>query len=377
MRSLAISGTTLFAGTNGAGVYSSVAGAAWAATGGAPAFLGGVTSLAAAGAQVLAGSYAGQGLYYSSSAGGSWSTASAGITAADTTALAISADASELFAVAGHQLMRSLNHGATWQYPVMSGLSYPVVATAVAVDPSSASVVYVGSNGVRRSTDGGATFIDTSANFVPSALAIPAQAHNLVYAAVFNGGVYSADFSTANSTWKQVNNGISDLRIRSVAVDPANAKNLFAGGDGGFFRSTDGGASWTSSGLTFVRSITAAAGGKVFAVVGAATSSNLQKSTNGGASFTPVNFGTAAVQNLVSIAVDSTTGSTLYAVGNSSNGSEGGLYKSIDGGTSWKAIKPGLSSTRLRKLLIDPTAAGSLYLASQDNGVLLSSSAGE
>ena len=160
-------------------------------------------------------------------------------------------------------------------------------------------------------------------------------------------------------------------------MDPANAQNVYAGGEGGFFHSTDGGATWASSALTFVRSITAAAGGQVFAVVGSGTTSNLQKSADGGVTFAPVNFGTTAVQNLVSIAVDSTTGQTLYAVGNSSNGSNGGLYKSSDAGATWKAIKPGLSSTRLRKLLIDPTAAGSLYLASEDSGVLLSASAGE
>jgi fibronectin type 3 domain-containing protein len=377
VRSLALTGTTLFAGTNGAGVFSSVAGGAWTASGGAPAFLGGVTSLAASGSHVIVGSYSGQGIYYSTSAGLGWSTASAGITAADTTALAISADASELFAVAGHQLMRSFNHGATWQYPVTSGLTYPVIATAVAVDPTSASIVYVGARGVRRSIDGGGAFTDTGANFVPSALAIPAQAHNIVYAAVFNGGVYQTDFSAATPAWKQINSGITDLRIRSVAVDPANAQNVYAGGEGGFFRSTNGGATWSSSSAAFVRSITAAAGGQVFAVFGAGTTSNLQKSIDGGATFSPLNFGTAAVQNLVSVAVDAVSGQTLYAVGNSSNGSNGGLYKSIDAGATWKAIKPGLSSTRLRKLLIDPTAAGSLYLASEDSGVLRSASAGE
>jgi fibronectin type 3 domain-containing protein len=379
VRSLTLTGTTLYAGTNDAGVYQSTAGGAWTATNGSAAFFGGVTTIAAVGAQVLAGSYAGHGLFHSTNSGATWSNATSGITAADTTALAISADASELFAVAGHQLLKSVNHGATWTSSVTAGLPYPVIASAVAVDPSSASVVYVGSGGVSRSTDGGATFVDTGANFVPAALAIPAQAHNIVYAAIFNGGVYKADFSVATPVWTPMNKGITDLRMHSVAVDPANAQNVFAGGEGGFFRSTDGGANWSasSSGLTFVRSINAASNGKLFAVVGAGTSSNLQQSADGGVTFTAVNFGTTAVQNLVSISVDPATGQTMYAVGNSSNGSKGGLFKSIDGGATWNALKTGVTSTRLHKVLMDPTASASLFLASEDNGVLLSASAGE
>lgn len=377
VRSLALTGTTLYAGTNDAGVYSSVAGGAWTATNASAAFLGGITALAASGAQVLAGSYAGHGIFHSSNAGAAWSNATAGIAAADATAIAISADASELFAVGGHQLLKSVDHGATWTMPVTGGLPYPVIANAVAVDPSNASVVYVGSAGVQRSIDGGATFRDTGANFSPSAIAIPAQAHNLVYAAIYNGGVYVADFSAASPQWRPTSTGITDLRLRSIAVDPSNAQNLFAGGEGGLFRSTNGGATWTSSGLTFVRSVTAVYHGQVFAVVGAGASSNLQKSLDGGATFAPVNFGTSTVQNLVSVAVDSITGQTVYAVGNSSNGSQGGLYKSTDGGATWTAVKAGLPSSRLHRVLIDPTAIASLYLASEDSGVLTSGTAGE
>ena len=375
VKSLAVASGTLYAGTNGSGVYSSAnAGTSWTQLGGAPSAVSGIAALAASGTSIVAASYNGSGLFSSTTSGASW-TAATGLGAADATALAISASTpSVLYAVAGYTLSKSIDHGATWS--ASAGLTYPVVATAVAVDPTNSNIVYVGAKGVRRSTDGGGTFAATGANFVPSGLAIPVSTPGTVYAAVFNGGVYTANFAAATPAWKQINSGITDLRIRAVAVDPANALNLYAGGEGGFYRSINGGTSWTASALTFVRSITVA-GGKVFAVVGAGTASNLQVSADAGATFSAVGFGTTAVQNLVSIAVDPTTATTLYATGTSSNGSAGGLYKSIDGGTSWKAIKPGLSSTRLRKMLIDPTAPGSLFLATQDNGVQLSMTAGE
>jgi fibronectin type 3 domain-containing protein len=375
VRSLALSGGTLFASSNGAGVYRSVdAGNSWTAMAGSPAMTSGVVAMAASGSQLLAAAYGGAGVFASADTGSTW-TASIGLSAADTTALAMSpSNPAVLYAVAGYGLSKSVDHGATWA--ASSGLAYPVVATAVAVDPGNPAIVYVGAHGVQRSTDGGGSFTSTGANFVPSALAIPSSAPSTVYAAVFNGGIYVADFSAATPTWTQRNTGLSDLRIHSVAVDPANAQNVFAGGDGGFYRSVDGARTWTSSGLTFVRSITVAAG-RVFAVVGDGTASNLQVSVDGGATFTAMGFGTTAVQNIVSLAVEPTTGKVLYAIGTSSNGSAGGLYKSADSGGTWNVIKPGLSSTRLHGLIIDPSAGGSLFLATQDNGIQLSLSGGE
>ena len=366
VRSLAFSGGALYAGTTSAGVFAS-SGAGFVAIGGSAGATGGIDALAVAGGNILAAGSNGAGVY-ASAGGGAFAVSNSGLTAPDLTAIAISRSSpSTLYAIAGYGLSKSSDSGATWSG---TGLGYPAVATAIAIDPGNAGTVYVGARGVLRSTDGGATFTASAANFVPSGLAISAAAPSTVYAAVYNGGVYKGSFASGNGTWTLSSTGIGDAHLRAVAADDANANNVYAGGDGGFYRSSDAGATWTSSGLTFVRSITLA-GGAIYAVVGGGAGSQLQKSTNGGASFNAVGFGQTGLQNLVSLAV---SGSTLYALGNASNGSAGGIFRSQDGGATWSSFQYGVASTRLRSLLIDPS--GGLFLATQDSGLLRSPTGG-
>lgn len=49
--------------------------------------------------------------------------------------------------------------------------------------------------------------------------------------------------------WTAVNNGLPDLDVQVVAVDPVDRNTVYAGGSGGLFRSVDGGASWSGTGL--------------------------------------------------------------------------------------------------------------------------------
>ena len=41
--------------------------------------------------------------------------------------------------------------------------------------------------------------------------------------------------------WKAVNTGLTNLEIRSLAIDPASSTTLFAGTRNGLFKSLDGG----------------------------------------------------------------------------------------------------------------------------------------
>jgi fibronectin type 3 domain-containing protein len=374
VRSLAFSGGFIHAGTNGSGVFrSNNGGTTWSAIGGAASTVGGIVAMAASGTKLLAAAYNGAGIY-SSTSGANFTVSNAGVTAADLTAVAQSkSNTAVLYAVAGYQFVKSVDHGATWT--PNAALGYPVVATSLVVDPSDANIAYVGIGGIKRTTNGGTSWTSTGANFVPSGLAISAALPTTLYASVYNGGVYS--WSSLTNTWTKGVTGLSDLRLHTVAVDQANAQRVYAGGEGGFFRSTDGGATWAPSttSLSFVRSITVVSSTVVFAVVGSGASSMLQKSTDGGVTFTAVGFGSASVQNLVSLVADSTA-TTLYAAGSSSNGSAGGLYKSADGGATWASVSAGVTSARLRKVLVDPVAAGSVFVATQDSGLLVTSTAG-
>src|SRR2546427_4268844 len=103
-------------------------------------------------------------------------------------------------------------------------------------------------------------------------------------------------------------------KITALAIDPQTPTTLYAGTfDRGVFRSTDGGANWSVTGLT-----------SAYVTV---------------------------------LAVDPQTPSIVYA------GTSGdGVFKSADGGGSWSAINTGLSNLYVADLTIDPEIPTSLYL---------------
>ncbi|HET7451657.1 MAG TPA: hypothetical protein VFL12_02865, partial [Thermoanaerobaculia bacterium] len=71
-----------------------------------------------------------------------------------------------------------------------------------------------------------------------------------LWAVSFNGGVFrSVD---AGAHWTPSIDGLADLTVNVIAVDPLHASNLLVGTQEGIFRSTDGGSHWTAgnTGLT-------------------------------------------------------------------------------------------------------------------------------
>ena len=115
---------------------------------------------------------------------------------------------------------------------------------------------------------------------------------------------------------------------------------LFAGLDGGVFRSTDNGVRWTAVNAGLTKPVVTAL---------LATGNNLFAATNGGGVFLSTDHGTtwAAVNDglgnnvlIFSLAVipDGVGGTTLFA------GTAGdGVYRSTDNGTTWTAANAGMS----------------------------------
>ena len=66
-----------------------------------------------------------------------------------------------------------------------------------------------------------------------------------LYAGTDGSGVFRTTDGGAN--WSAVNNGLSHLRIRTLAIDPIDPMRVYAGSDGsGVFQTTDGGAHWSA-----------------------------------------------------------------------------------------------------------------------------------
>jgi photosystem II stability/assembly factor-like uncharacterized protein len=168
------------------------------------------------------------------------------------------------------------------------------------------------------------------------------------------------------------------VNINALVIDPVTPSILYAGTDGGLFKSTNGGESWNAinSGLgdydILDLAIDPVTPTTIYAAVAFHTlaGGGVFKSMDGGNSWSAARKG---LPNYVSkLAIDPLTPTTLYAVTFSE-----GVYKSTNGGESWRAANKGLSAENPALVLaIDPAMPGTLYLGTYSGGVFKSTDSG-
>lgn len=209
----------------------------------------------------------------------------------------------------------------------------------VAIAPSNPSVVYVASplGGIFRSDDGGATFDPSVAGgLAPNqvlCLAVAPDDAMVVYAGAAAGGFKSID---GGATWTPLAGGFPPALINTVVVDPAYASTVYAAGStGAFVKSMDAGASWTTIGGSEV----AAAGPRILAIPAGSTQTlylgTLQKgfyrSSDGGTTWTQKNDGFLINEPAIfTVAADPTNASRVYSAVNAD------AYVTTDGGDHWQ-----------------------------------------
>src|SRR5712692_3957035 len=151
-------------------------------------------------------------------------------------------DANRVYAVGSSGLFRSTNGGASF-------IRTPAIQFgSVAADPGNADVVYVGSwaanRGVFKSSDGGSTLQLTgltSGNF--SALAVDPQDTRIVYAGNRSGSVFRS--LDGGATFAPAGTGLAGTGVMGLGIDPSNLARLYVWmHDGGLFRTDDRAASW-------------------------------------------------------------------------------------------------------------------------------------
>jgi hypothetical protein len=193
---------------------------------------------------------------------------------------------------------------------------------------------------------------------------------NTVFAGAATGGVWKS--TDAGATFTQVWNPTLTPSIGALAVtstgtlyagtgeaNPGGGSVTFPGG--GVFRSTDGGASWQSLGLTGTDRIGriaadpananrlfVAAAGNLFVSGG---QRGLYRTTDGGTTWQLVLAGTTGTTGAVDVAISPTDPNRVYAVmwdhhrqpnGRVYGGAGSGLYRSTDGGATWTRLAGGL-----------------------------------
>jgi len=226
----------------------------------------------------------------------------------------------------------------------LGGLSFRNIGPAltsgriadIAVNPKNSSEYYVGvaSGGLWKTNNHGTTYspvFDSQSSYSIGCVAIDPKNPNIVWvgsgennnqrSVPYGDGLYKS--TDGGSSWKKVGLENSE-HIGMIAIHPDDPNKVFvaaygplwsAGGDRGVYRTTDGGASWE----------------KV-----------LDVSENTG--FNEVHFDPNNPMVLYATAHQRRRHVWTYVSG----GPESGIYKSTDGGKSWKELKKGLPSEKGR-----------------------------
>ncbi|MFC5047559.1 T9SS type A sorting domain-containing protein [Aquimarina sp. TRL1] len=181
------------------------------------------------------------------------------------------------------------------------------------------------------------------------------------YVGAPGGGIWKSTDRGAN--WTPLSDKLPQIGVSGIAIDPNNSKVIYisTGDDDtndnysiGVLKSTDGGASWNKTGLTFTSS--RASSNDIYIdpnnsnTLWVATDTGVYKTTNAGTNWTKTLNG-----NIKDIKLKPGNSKVIYAV-TSSN-----FYKSTDGGNTFSQKQSGLPS-RSGRLVIDITPANPEYV---------------
>lgn len=119
--------------------------------------------------------------------------------------------------------MKSTDGGATWAISVLQGITLG----SIAIDPQSTTTLYVAAadEGILKSTDGGAAWIQINEGLPLSAvsLAIDAAVPSTLYAGT-GSGVFKS--TSAGARWRST--GLTDTPVNSLAINATDASTLYS-----------------------------------------------------------------------------------------------------------------------------------------------------
>lgn len=311
-------------------------------------------------------------------------------------------------------LFKSTDGGASW---IQLGLGYPAANTGnalslfagqtinvIIVDPADSAVLYLASSsGVYTSSDSGqnwtqATGISGDSRALVLDLTSPANARilfagldgNGVFRSTDGGATFTQMLGPATPVLASAVGSNSIGRVAVALAPPATPTNvngiqviytaISAGYNQpdpiGLFLSTDQGATWTKLAAAGISGTTY--GGYAMDIAVDPTSpgdgqhdtvfygcQNAFRSTDSGATFSPINVGHADVHTWTCVPQPTGTSTVVYC------GSDGGVDVSADGGSTWSPKnKGGLQTGLFYNIAIKPDATASVTAgALQDNQV--------
>ena len=222
--------------------------------------------------------------------------------------------------------------------------------SCITVDPLNANTIYVGmpAGGIWKSIDGGTIFVPLSDNLPQigvNSIAVDYNNSNIIYIATGDRDGWN---TTSEGIWKSTNGGLTwtltgltktltGSACPEIYIHPTNSNILWCATNNGVFRTTDAGTNWTKTlNVTGTRDLKIRPNDPT--TIYATTATLFYRSTDSGANFTQVGSGLPATAGRMAIAVTAADSNIVYALSVTSGNIFQGIYKSTDGGTNFTAV---------------------------------------
>jgi len=340
----------------------------------------------------------GGGNFLSEDGGKTWVTASQGYTGEDSFSVAVDhLIPGRVYAAGFGGIWASDDAGATWYGITNSPEGHMLGYDFVAADPNEAGHLLAGKIHIVESDGSGASWtyrwgetelgqvapdLPTMARIAisPTIAFAPSDpdtvyigfgnenfaiAHEPDAAADIGPGVIVS--SDGGATWQRaVDDEMSTMSVYDVAVDPQNASVVFAACGVGLYKTSDGGQDWRAvSGLPEERPLHAIAINPLDSnhLLAGVEQNGMYRSIDGGASWKRVSAGLEPNGGLHDIVFDPKDPTIVYT-----SDVRSGIYRSTDGGETWNKINSGLRVRVAMGLAITPDGRH-VFAAIREDGI--------
>ena len=281
----------------------------------------------------------GAGVFRSDDAGDHWRAAGGALGAV--TQLAVDpTNAEVVFATTGPKVYKSTDGGATWR-DVTDHLPFPLLPSALFIDPTNHSTIYLGSRC-------GPIGFKTA---VPSMSGSPFAGAG-VFKSIDGGATWTAQL-------KGLDDRFFSVCVEELSLDPATPAHLFSSPlltDGGYSESYDGGATWTRAAALVPGRVVAGHPALTltrYGITGLSGYGSFLRSTDGGVTWSTVVIAGVPLTRFNDLTTDPETGRLFLAT-------DIGVFRSGDSGTTW--IDAGAPRVPTARVVVD-RAAGYVFAA--------------
>ncbi len=345
--------------------------------------------------------YAGSlnGVFRSTDGGSSWTNINASLNYTHTAGVALSSDGSDLYApMLGGGVyvgdVNSITNDVLWDPE--SHLASKIYHVQVTVDPTNSTILYASAypGGIFKSINGGETWVEANfgmASFKiddPSrqgyyAFEIAPANPDIIYLGLYGVGIYKS--TDGAGTWRPMNGVAQTMRgqnISALFVDPSDEDKVYVATEEGVYRSLDGGQNWSSYSNELFNNDIRTLAGRADGVLLAGSRGNgiywIDETELAWQQMGPLfNYGTfwpiwnRPLYQYSTLLFHPENPNVIY-LGTFPTG----IYKSIDGGQTWREHNVGWTNDGVFSLVFHPDNPEIVY-AGTYNGVNRSIDGGE